>query len=475
MLDLLSRRRQRRGMTHPNPPTKLHNLDAERTVIGAILLDADAITRISAELHPHHFHDPANADIYEAALGLWNRKEPVDAVTVSHQMETSAQFKSQSAMAYLTECAERLPTASHVESYARIVKDLAIRRAYLSATTDIVNSATNLELEMSDVRALAEQQILSLHQDQSARRIMPIDQHANTWHDAYCEVHGLSEAELSARYVQTGFRSLQKYVHLAPGNVMILAGRTSMGKTALALDMALNVCRQGKTVGFFSYEMTAHEVMDRIVAGHLGVSTKVLQQGKLPDDVYAKLGKTLDRINEYSLYLENNSDRSLDTFVSRVRRMKMEHGLDLLVLDYLQLLYTNAKFAQQSRVQMVSHVSNTLKSLALELDCPVIALAQLSRKTEDRPNKRPQLADLRESGEIEQDADQVLMLYREGYYEEDCENPNLTDVYIRKNRQGETGHVQLHFDSDHMNFREIDYRHDTGAISRSSLSFLPVR
>lgn len=444
--------------TTSTPLASLHNLSAERTVIGSLLIDPDALLKISADLGPHHFSDAANADVYASILDLHARHESIDFVTVAHKLETSPAFATLDASSYLAECATAVPTASHVETYAGIVKERALRRSYLSATKKIATEVVNSESDIAELRALAERELLSIHQDEDGRQILPVRQHASHWYESYCDIHGLSDKDLAARTVQTGFRSLQNYVHLAPGNVMILAGRTSMGKTALALDITLNVCRQGKTVGFFSYEMTAHEIMDRIVAGQLGVSTRVLQQGKLSEPMYARLGQMLDEINKYSLYVDNNPDRSLDMFVSRVRRMKMEHGLDLLVLDYLQLLYTTAKFAQQSRVQMVSHVSNTLKSLAMELDCPVIALAQLSRKTEDRPNKRPQLADLRESGEIEQDADQVLMLYREGYYEEDCENPNLTDVFIRKNRQGETGQIQLHFDSDHMRFREVDYR-----------------
>ncbi len=439
--------------------TSLQDLAAERTVVGALVIDPDAIIKVSAILAPHHFVDPANADIYSAVLDLHNRRESIDIITVAHQLSSSRAFSSLDARNYLTECAIELPTASHVETYARIVKQLAQRRAYLSASKDIAAEVGNAETDIAELRSLAERKLLAIHQDDSGQQILPVQHHAGQWYESYCDIHGLSEKELAARTIQTGFRSLQKFVHLVPGNVMIVAGRTSMGKTALALDIALNVCQQGKTVGFFSYEMTAHEIMDRIVAGRLGVSTRVLQQGKLDDKLYTRLGKTLDEINGYSLFIDNNPDRSLDMFVSRARRMKLEHGLDLLVLDYLQLLFTTAKFAQQSRVQMVSHVSNTLKSLAMELNCPIIALAQLSRKTEDRPNKRPQLADLRESGEIEQDADQVLMLYREGYYEEDCENPNLTDVFIRKNRQGETGQIQLHFDSDHMTFREVDYQH----------------
>jgi replicative DNA helicase len=439
--------------------TPLQDLAAERTVIGALLIDPDAIVKVADQLAPHHFVDPANADTYASVLDLHNRRESIDIITVVHKLTSSPAFSSLDAHTYLAECTIEVPTASHVETYARIVKELALRRSYASASKKIAAEVGNSEHGIADLRALAERELLAIHQDESGRQILPVQHHAGQWYEAYCDIHGLSEEALAARTIQTGFRSLQKYVHLVPGNVMIVAGRTSMGKTALALDIALNVCQQGKTVAFFSYEMTGHEIMDRIVAGRLGVSTRVLQQGKLDDALYARLGKTLDEINGHSLFVDNNPDRSLDMFVSRARRMKLEHGLDLLVLDYLQLLYTTAKFAQQSRVQMVSHVSNTLKSLAMELNCPIIALAQLSRKTEDRPNKRPQLADLRESGEIEQDADQVLMLYREGYYEEDCENPNLTDVFIRKNRQGETGQIQLHFDSDHMKFREVDYHH----------------
>ena len=250
---------------------------------------------------------------------------------------------------------------------------------------------------------------------------------------------------------------------LQPGSLTVVAGRPSHGKSSFALDMARHAAaRLGKNVAVFSLEMTKQEIMDRIIAGFLNVETWRLKKGELTDADFRRLGTLFDQMKNHPIWIDDDPDTAIGNLRSKARRQQMEHGLDLLVIDYLQLIEVTDRAAGENRTQQVSHISRSLKNLARELGAPVIALSQLSRSVEQRNPPLPILSDLRDSGGIEQDSDTVLMLYREGVYNEDCADPNLTDVYVRKNRNGPTGRVSLRFNPERMTFEDVA-RHAAGA------------
>jgi replicative DNA helicase len=258
---------------------------------------------------------------------------------------------------------------------------------------------------------------------------------------------------------------------LDAGAFVVIAARPSMGKTSLALNIAQSAAEQGKNVAFFSLEMTKQSLMDRIISGILGVETWKLKKGELTEDEFRKLGPLFDGLKKHPLYIDDDADTTIGNLRSKARRQQLEHGLDLLVIDYLQLIEVTDRAASENRTQQVTHISQSLKNLARELQCPVIALSQLSRSVEQRSPAIPILSDVRESGSIEQDADIVLMLYREDAYNEDCDSPGVTDVFVRKNRNGPTGRVSLFFQAERMTFTSLAKDRSARAKSPHTASF----
>lgn len=441
-------------MPPPTPASHPHSLVAERAVLGAILLDPDSIHKVSS-LRSQHFYDPVYATIYQAAADMVAAGEPFDFVTLSEKLSANSKIQEIGGSAFLADLATKIPTSSIIEKYAAIVIDKALKRAYIAVGQKIAGLAYEDNQSAAEVQVAAEQELLAIGTERTLGGFATAKQRTDEWYDRIAELQDLTEADREARRIKTGFRNLDHKLNLRPGKFIIIAGRPSMGKSAFATNLAINACEQNKTVGFFSYEMPVEDIMDRIIARELGINSRLLEAGSLTDEMYQQVGPVLSKINQYNFFLEFAPDRYLSTLVSRATRLKQQHDLDLLFVDYLQLVYTTEKFAQQSRLQMVSHVSNTLMYLAKNLGITIVALSQLSRNCENRPDKRPQLSDLRETGELEQDADAVLMLYREDYYEPDTDRQNLVDLFVRKNRGGETGVCELYFNREHQAFTPV--------------------
>ncbi len=348
-----------------------------------------------------------------------------------------------------------MPTASHAARYAEIVREKALHRSLMDTGQVIGDLGRDETLTASEALERAEQKLLSLSRQTARGRPQHIADAGAESYERYARLQA-AEDKSSLFGLTTGFHGIDALLTGLPaGCLMIVAARPSTGKSAFALDIARHAAAtQGKNVAVFSLEMTKQEIMDRVIAGFLGVEAWKLKKGELSESDFRRMGTLFDQLKHHPLYLDDDPDTTIANLRSKARRQQMEHGLDLLIIDYLQLIEVTDRAAGENRTQQVSHVSRSLKNLARELNAPIIALSQLSRSTEQRNPPIPILSDLRESGAIEQDSDVVLMLYREDMYNEDCENPGMTDVYIRKNRHGPTGRVGLFFDKARMSFRD---------------------
>lgn len=431
-----------------------HSNEAERTTLGALLLDPDTMIDVAPILTPRDFYDPVHAAIYGAIQRLYEERTPIDFVTVSDALIDHPQLRSVGGSAFLAELAAAVPTSSYATHYAEIVREKSLRRRLAKVAGTIADLAIADGKTSAELLELAERQVLELSRQSpqsKPRLLVDITPERYEHYTALYEAGGAVESQ----GITKGFAGLDGLLTtLRPGHLMILAGRPSIGKSALALNIARNVAvQQRKAVTIFSLEMTTAEVADRLLAGLLGVDAWRLRRGDLSEQQYQQMGAEFDRLAGCRLFIDDDPDATLTNLRSKARRQQIERGIDLLIIDYLQLIQVTDRAAAENQTQRVTYISNGLKQLARELACPVIVLSQLSRSCDQRTDKRPILSDLRDSGSIEQDADSVLMLYRESYYNEDCNDPDVTDVYVRKNRHGPTGRVSLHFDHEKMSFR----------------------
>jgi len=378
--------------------TPPHSIDAERWVLGSLLIDKDGIIHVANLLSPSDFYDPAHAIVYEAILELYTRNRPIDTITVREVIDDQKKLDSIGGNPFLAGLMESVFTS-------------------LVPIRDILNSRY--------------EEFASIHADPEL-----VDKHT----------------------ISTGYASFDaKLGGFKRGDLIILAARPSMGKTAMALNFAQNVAKKWRNVAMFSLEMSKEQITDRLIAAAMAVDSWKLQKWKLTEDEFSKMGDALETLSRSKIYLDDSpAGEGLMSIKSKARRLKMESGLDLVVIDYLQLMSNGNSM---NRVQEISDISRGLKSLARELDVPVIALSQLSRAVEARPDKRPVMSDLRESGSIEQDADIIAMIYRDDYYNEFSETPGVTNVMIRKNRNGPTGQVDLKFEKSQQKFYEIERSH----------------
>ncbi|MBC8351194.1 MAG: replicative DNA helicase [Planctomycetes bacterium] len=437
--------------TNRLPP---HSTEAEQGTLGAMLLDPDIVIDVLATLRPDDFYEPVHQEIFRAIADLSTERSAIDVLTVTQRLRDDDQVNAAGGSAYIAEVAVLSPTSANVLAYAGIVRDKAVHRAVGKAGVKIAQFGTEESLPAAEVLEKAEQQILALSRQSAEGKPQHIYEIGGESYERYVALHEADDTE-SLLGLRTGFPDLDQLITgLEPGSLTIVAARPSLGKTSLALSIACNVAAdQGKNVAIFSLEMTKQSLMDRIVSRFLGVETWKLKKGKLSDEQFRQLGPVFDKLKEHPIYIDDDFDASMANLRSKARRLQMEHGLDLLIIDYLQLIEVTDRSAGENRTQQVSHISRSLKTLGRELDCPILALSQLSRNVEQRQPPIPVLSDLRESGSIEQDAALVLVLYREGIYNPDCDHPDLTDVFVRKHRNGATGRVSLHFDAERMAFR----------------------
>lgn len=437
-----------------------HALEAERTVLGALLLDPEAIIKVSDFLRPEDFYDPRLRSICQVVYELYQRHEPIDFVTVANRLSDAGTLHDVGGSAFLAELASSVPTSSHIYQYGQIVKEKAVHRSIIDAGRKIVGLGYDLDLPVAELLDSVERAVFSVTNTVLREKFVHIRDILDARYERFAELHEADDPD-ALKGTATGFHTLDaKLSGLQPSDLVILAARPSMGKTSLALNIAQNAAiRFQKTVGIFSLEMSKEQLVDRLFASMLGVDSWKLQRGKLDDADFQNMGPIMDELHKANIFIDDSVASSLTELRTKARRLQMEHGLDLLVIDYIQLMTTGNMSYAGNRVQEISEISRCLKQLARELRVPVLALSQLSRAVESRPGNIPQLSDLRESGSIEQDADVVLMMYREDYYDEESGRPGMTDVYIRKHRNGPTGRVELLFKKEQMRFYDVDKVH----------------
>jgi replicative DNA helicase len=420
-----------------------HSPEAEESVLGALLLDKDAIIAIAEFLRADDFYDERHREIYLCAIDLYEERVPIDVLTISEKLKKSKALKRIGGVSYLVELANRVPTAAHVEHYGKIVKDASTKRSLMKAASKLVELSMDEALAADELLDKAESEVFSLTQKHVKRAFIPVREALAESFDRLDELHKQAEG---LRGVPTGFADLDDTLAgLQKSNLIILASRPGVGKTSLALNITQNLAvRLKRPVGFFSLEMSQEELVDRLLVAQADIDAWRLKTGKLSEDDFTKLSNAMGELAEAPIYIDDTPALSILEMRTKARRLQVEAGVELLIVDYLQLARSRQL---ENRVQEVSEISQGLKNLARELKIPVLALSQLSRAVEQRGQKKPQLADLRESGSIEQDADVVMFLWRED--DEDLENINLE---VSKHRNGQLRSIKLRFRGDRIKF-----------------------
>ncbi|MEK7512911.1 MAG: replicative DNA helicase [Patescibacteria group bacterium] len=435
------------------------DLDAERSVLGALLIDKHAIVRVADFLESTDFYHPTHQKIYDCVLDLFEKGQPVDILTISNVLKGKKYFKEIGGSDYLAELVAAVPTSAHIQEYANIVKEKRVRRDLIEASSEINESATD-QRDFDILIDSVEQRVFAISQRSRPQRFTHIREELP---QAYERLERLHRGEKgAARGVPTHFPKLDQYLAgFQPSDLIIIGARPSFGKTAFALDIARQVALQGRPVGIFSLEMSRDQVIDRLIASQAQVPLWHLRTGKLSDDEleFSLIQQALDELSKSPIFIDDTPSPNVLQLRSMARRLQLEHGLELLIVDYLQLI--QPRTGSDNIVAQVTEISRGLKSLARELKVPVIAISQLSRGVEQREVKIPRLSDLRESGSLEQDADVVIFLNRKdrGNLDIPEEEQNLVDIIIAKHRNGPLGAFQLRFDPEKVSFRTIDTKH----------------
>lgn len=426
-----------------------HSIEAEESVLGALLLDKEAISDVAEFLRPQHFYKENHNKVFSAMLDLYQDREPIDLVTVAEKLKKSKQIKNIGGSAFLSDLANKVPTAAHAEHYARIIKDQFTKRELISASTKLAEMAFDEGGEIGELLDEAERTVFSLSQQNLKQVFIPIKDALAESFDRLDELHKSSE---DMRGIPTGFADLDNALAgMQKSNLLILAARPGMGKTALSLNIAQYVAVERKIpVGFFSLEMSREELVDRLLVSQANIDAWKLKTGRLGEDEFTRLSDAMGILADAPLFIDDTPALSVVEMRTKARRLMAEHGMEVIVVDYLQLVKGRNL---ENRVQEVTEISQSLKNLARELKVPVLSLSQLSRAVEHRGSKQPQLADLRESGAIEQDADVVMFLYRED--DDDLENMKLN---IAKHRNGPLRTINLRFVGNRIRFHGIDRR-----------------
>ncbi|HLA04224.1 MAG TPA: replicative DNA helicase [Patescibacteria group bacterium] len=425
------------------------DLDAEKSIIGAIMIDRDAIISIAQVIKPEHFYKEAHSDIFSAMFTLYENREPIDLITLTAQLKKKGVFDNIGGAAYLAELASAVPTAANIAQYAQIIRDHFIKRQLITASSKSSQAAFD---ETADVRSIldaAEQAVFALSQEHLRQNFIPLKDALAESFDRLDELH---KKPGGLRGISTGYDDLDsKLAGMQDSNLLILASRPGQGKTSLALNIAANVAiREGLPVGFFSLEMSKEEVVDRLLVSQSEVDAWRLKTGRLDDEDFDRLQEAMGILADSPLYIDDTPASNILEMRTKARRLQVEHGLSFLIVDYLQLVVGRHL---ENRVQEVSEISQSLKNLARELKIPVLACSQLSRAVEQRGTKKPQLADLRESGAIEQDADVVMFIWRP-----DSDDNEHVKLDIQKHRNGPTGEIDVIFRPERVKFYSVEKR-----------------
>ena len=431
-----------------------NDVEAEQAVIGSMLTDRDAVISAIEVLKEEDFYREDNKTIYEAILNLYNRSEPIDIITLKAELTSMGMFDKIGGLEYIVGLPEKVPTTANVEKYISIVKEKSELRRLIKAANEIIEQGYDPTENIDDIMNSAEKKIFNIMQDKDQKSYSPIK---DVLIDAFTELEQLYNQKQHITGVPTGFIDLDyKTAGLHNSDLILIAARPAMGKSAFALNIATNAALKAKVPAvLFSLEMSKEQMVNRILCSEAMVDSNKVRTGKIDDDDWIKLADTMGDLSEAPIYIDTPGI-SINEIRAKCRKLKLEKNIGLVVIDYLQLVQGSSKRAQGSREQEISEISRSLKILAKEINVPVIALSQLSRAPEQRPDHRPMLSDLRESGAIEQDADIVMFLYRDDYYNEDSEDKGLAEVIVAKHRAGSTGTVKLVWLGNYTKFANME-------------------
>lgn len=434
------------------------NVDAEMSLLGAVLIDEEVLADITEHVKPHDFYDKRHGIIYDAIMRLYEKNKPVDLLTLTDELKRKKELDGIGGSAYLTDLTNYVPTAAHAESYAEIVAQKAVRRRLIKASGEISELGYDEQTTTQELLQQAEAELFAVS-DQSLKQDLTSLESILT--DSFDRLEELHRNKGALRGVRTGYRDLDNMTAgLQRSDLIILAARPAMGKTTLVTNLAYNVATIAKQpVLFFSLEMSKEQLVDRMLADASGVDSWNIRTGNLSDEDFSKLSEAMGEMAEAPIFIDDTPGLSVLEMRTKARRAAHDQPLGLIIIDYLQLMQGSGR-DNGNRVQEVSEISRGLKLIARELNVPVIALSQLSRSVESRSPQIPQLADLRESGSIEQDADIVMFIYREAYYNPETERENVTDLIIAKHRNGPVGKVELYFHPERLRFMSLDRKHE---------------
>ena len=429
------------------------SVEAEQAVLGAILLSPDILPAIAERLRPEDFYRNAHRLIFSAALDVAESREPVDLVTLTGRLQLDGKLEGSGGIEYIVALSRSVPTAANVDYHAQIVADRALLRRLIGVSTEIAATGYEGAQDVGELLDSAERRILELSQSRAVRGFVPVREVLMT---AYERVEFLYHNKGSLTGISSGYAELDRMTFgFQKSDLIIIAARPSVGKTAFALNIAQNVAVRGKqTCAIFSLEMSKEQLVQRMICAEANLDAQVLRTGQLTDQDWSKLTMGMESLSEAPLFIDDSPGITITEMRARLRKLQLEQGLGLVVVDYLQLIHGRSR--TDNRQQEISEISRNLKALARELDVPVIALSQLSRSVEQRQDKRPMLSDIRESGSIEQDADVVAFLYRDDYYDPESERKNIVEVIIGKQRNGPTGKIELVFLKNYNKFVSLE-------------------
>jgi len=431
-----------------------HDIEAEQAVIGSMLTDKDAVISAIEVLKEEDFYREDHKYIYAAILSLYQRSEPIDIITLKSELTSLGTFDKIGGLEYLVELPEKVPTTANVSKYVKIVKEKSALRRLIKSANEIIEQGYDQTEEIDNIMGMAEKKIFDIAQDRDQKSYTSMK---DALVDAFTELEQLYNQKKRITGIATGFSDLDyKIAGLQKSTLVLIAARPAMGKTAFALNIATNAAvRENVPTIIFSLEMAKEELVNRILCSEALVDSNKIRTGKMEEDDWLKLAGTMGTLSEAPIYIDDTPGISINEIRAKCRKLKLEKDIGLIVIDYIQLIKGSDK-RNSSREQEIAEITRSLKILAKEINVPVIALSQLSRAPEQRPDHRPMLADLRESGSIEQDADIVMFLYRDEYYNPDTDKKGTSEVILGKHRAGSTGTVELYWLGNYTKFVGID-------------------
>lgn len=444
-----------------NMPERLppQNTQAEQSLLGALMLDKDAIIKIADILRPEDCYKKTHGMIFQAMIDLYSKHQPIDLLSLSNRLEEKKQIEQIGGLSYLTNLVTQVPSAAHVVHYAKIIQHKASLRRLIQSAAKISELGFREDQDIDEILDQAEQEIFSVSQKHVAQDFLPLKSMLS---EAFERIDSLHKNDGKLRGLSTGFIDIDnKLAGLQKSDMITLAARPSLGKTSLALDIARHVASHEQVpVGIFSLEMSKDQLVDRLICANGSIDLWKYRTGKLSDhgenNEFAKINQAIDVLSKAPIFIDDSSASNIMQMRTMARRLQSEQGLGLLIIDYLQLMQGSNS---ENRTQEISEISRSLKTLARELNIPILAISQLSRAVEQRTDQIPKLSDLRESGSIEQDSDVVLFIYREDRVKQNSDQPNIADIIIAKHRNGPVGRTQLYFNEDYASFRSLEKYH----------------